>query len=346
MSLPLTYGSVSKRQLTIGSAGDLVRGRSNAASRPRAGLTTASLPPLASLQTIEVLSRHRRIGAAANELGLSHAAVSQAITRLEKRLGARLFVRTSLGAEPTAICRTLVEAYLSASSTLSRALGSASETERYQVLAPFPVWSWLSPTIARLHQACPNFSFRGYRFDEAPDLESIDFAVVPLGVHPPTGFDGAPLYDERLIPVCAPDYAASVRLDTPSALARARLLIARKDQWLAWFADAGLVNEPRLEGPEMADPSLAMQAAVRGQGVALCCTVAAAAAIARGELTTPIGLSTSAGRRMWAIWRKTSDQTPAMRVLDGLLSELHAFEGAIEVELRLQPYELGARNLA
>ena len=283
------------------------------------------LPPLGALQTLEVLSRQLRVGAAATELGLSHAAVSQTITRMEKRLGVQLFARSSSGVEPTATCLALVEAYLSVSSTLRRALVAAADGARFHVLAPQLVWTWFSPAIARLHQVCPNLSFRGYHADEAADLESADFAVVPAAPLP-EGFDGTPLYDECVIPVCSPAYARSARLDTPSAVARARLLIARRDHWLAWFSEAGLAPAPPLEGPVVADPLLAMQAAMQGQGVALCCTVAAAAAIARGELVAPLGLAASAGRQMWAIWRKRSDHAAAMRVLDGLMTELHALE--------------------
>jgi LysR family transcriptional regulator, glycine cleavage system transcriptional activator len=281
-----------------------------------------NLPPLGSLQMIEVLSRRQRVSAAAVELGVSHAAVSQMVARLEKRLGMQLFVKTSLGVTPTAACQTLVEAYLSVSSTLARALVAASDGARFHVLAPLLVWTWLSPTILRLHKACPNLSFHAYRGDETVDCESADFAVVPLGPLPPTGFDGTPLYDERVIPVCTPGYALSAKLESPAALARARLLLGGRELWLSWFADAGLIGEPQLEGPVVADPSLAMQAAAQGQGVALCCTVAASAAIARGELVAPIALSVDARRRMGAIWRKGSDQAPAMRVLDGLLTEL------------------------
>jgi LysR family transcriptional regulator, glycine cleavage system transcriptional activator len=288
----------------------------------------ATLPPLGALQTIEALSRHLRVGAAASELGLSHSAVSQTVTRMEKRLGVRLFVKNSFGVEPTPTCRTLVEAYLSVSSTLRRALVAASDDARFHVAAPLLVWTWFSPVIAGLHQACPNLSFNAHRADESADLDTADFAVVPLMGAPPAGFDGTPLYEERVIPVCTPEYARSAKLETPAALARAQLLIVRRDLWSAWFSDAGLVTAPQLKGPMVADPSLAMQAAMRGQGVALCCTVAASTAIARGELVAPIEISTSAQRQMWAIWRKSSDQAPAMRVLDGLLTALHAAESA------------------
>ena len=280
------------------------------------------LPPLGSLQTLEVLSRRLRIMSAASELGLSQAAVSQTITRMEKRLGVQLFVKTRAGVEPTPACRALVEAYQSVSTTLTRAIAAASDGARFNVVVPPLVWSWFSPAIHRLHRVCPTLSFQARQSDDPAGLERADFAIVPLGPVPPTGFDGAPLYDERVIPVCTADYARTASLETPAALARARLLIGSRDQWRAWFSDAGLMSEPVLDGPVVSDPALAMQAAAQGQGVALCCTVAASAAIARGELVAPIAVSASAERRIWAIWRKGSDHQAAMQVFDGLMSEL------------------------
>jgi LysR family transcriptional regulator, glycine cleavage system transcriptional activator len=283
----------------------------------------ANVPPLQSLHTLEVLSRHRRIGAAAAELGLSHAAVSQTVSRLEKRLRVQLFLKSSWGVEATPQCRNLIEAYLSASSTLARALSDASGARRLRILLPKTAWLWLSPAIARLYRCTPELSFRAYQDDDVVDLDSADFAIVASGHVAPRGFEGAALYDERLIPVCSPAFAASAKIETPASLARAPLLIAQRDQWLAWFARAGLVSEPDMAGPRFTDSTLAMEAALRGQGVALCCTVAAAAAISRGELVAPIALSAKTDRRFWAAWRG-AQREPAARVLDWLLAELQA----------------------
>jgi len=282
-----------------------------------------SVPSLQSLHTLEVLSRHRRIGAAAAELGLSHAAVSQTVSRIEKRFSVQLFLKSSWGVEATPECRSLVEAYLSASSTLARALSDAKGRQRFRILAPQTAWRWLSPAIARLCRSTPDLSFRAYQDDDVVDLESADFAIVAGGHTPPRGFEGTALYDERLIPVCSPNFAKSARIETPSSLARTQLLIARRDLWLSWFSRAGLVSEPNIAGPLFADSTLAMEAALQGQGVALCCTVAAAAAISRGELVAPIQISANTERRLWAAWKSTQIE-PAMRVLDWLLAELKA----------------------
>jgi LysR family glycine cleavage system transcriptional activator len=282
-----------------------------------------NLPPMQSLHTLEVLSRHRRVGAAAAELGLSHAAVSQTVSRLEKRFGVQLFLKGSWGVEATPQCRVLVEAYLSASSTLARALSDASGRQRFRILLPKAAWLWLSPAIARLYRCTPELSFGAYQDDDVVDLDSADFAIVASGHVPPRGFEGTALYDERLIPVCSPDFARSARLETPASLARAQLLVSRPELWRSWFSRAGLVSEPTVSGPVFTDSTLAMEAALRGQGVALCCTVAAAAAIARGELVAPIPVSASTERRLWAAWRG-AHREPASRVLDWLLAELEA----------------------
>jgi len=282
-----------------------------------------NVPPLQSLHTLEVLSRLRRVGAAAAELGLSHAAVSQTVSRLEKQLSMQLFLKGSWGVEATPQCLSLIEAYLSASSTLTRALSDAAGARRLRILLPKTAWLWLSPAIARLYRSTPGLSFRAYQDDDVVDLDSADFAVVASGHVPPAGFDGAALYDERLIPVCSPAFAASAKIKTPASLARAQLLIARQDLWRLWFSRAGLASESTLAGPLFADSTLAMDAALRGQGVALCCTVAAASAIARGELIAPIPVSVRTDRRLWATWRGAQAE-PAMRVLDWLLAELHA----------------------
>jgi DNA-binding transcriptional LysR family regulator len=282
-----------------------------------------NVPPLQSLHTLEVLSRHRRIGAAAAELGLSHAAVSQTVSRLEKRFGVQLFLKSSWGVEATPQCRNLVEAYLSASSTLARALSDATGGQRFRILVPKTAWPWLSAAIASLSRTTPDLSFRAYQDDDVADLESSDFAIVAGGHVPPRGFEGTALYDERLIPVCSPAFAKSARIETPSSLSRAQLLISRRDHWMLWFSRAGLVAEPSIAGPQFADPTLALEAALRGQGVALCCTVAAAAAISRGELVAPIQVSAKTERRLWAAWRG-SQSAPAMQVLDWLLAELAA----------------------
>ncbi len=110
-------------------------------------------------------------------------------------------------------------------------------------------------------------------------------------------------------------------------LAHAPLLVERPELWRRWFAHAGLAMAPDLAGPIIDNSSLALEASLRGQGVALCCSLGAAAAIAQGDLVAPVDVSVSSGRRWWAVWREDggADKT-AMGMLEWCLAELHAIK--------------------
>jgi LysR family transcriptional regulator, glycine cleavage system transcriptional activator len=288
-----------------------------------------SLPSLGSLQVLEALGRHRRIGIAAQELGLSHAAVSQTVSRLESRYGVQLFTRSSWGVEATPGCQGLIQAYLSASSSLRRALAEVADGGRCHALIPSTAWRWLSLTSFRQRNSTADVSLHTYPDDRPADLARADFAIVPEEHVPASGFKATALYDERLIPVCSPAYAERARIETPAAVARADLIIERSDQWLRWFAHAGLAVEPCLGGSVIADAVLAQESAQQGQGVALTCSLAASAAIARGVLTAPVDISVASGRRWQAIWRQGAPgQEAAMGLLDWCLAELHALATA------------------
>jgi LysR family glycine cleavage system transcriptional activator len=51
------------------------------------------LPPLASVRVFEAAARHRNFTKAAEELGMTQAAVSYQVKLLEDRLGTPLFLR-------------------------------------------------------------------------------------------------------------------------------------------------------------------------------------------------------------------------------------------------------------
>ena len=114
------------------------------------------LPSLATLRTLEALSRHKRVGIAAQELGVSHAAVSRTVSRLELKYGVRLFEKTSWGVEATPGCEGLIAAYLAAASTLRRAFADVGQERRCRALIPLTAWRWLSPGALRLGAAFPD----------------------------------------------------------------------------------------------------------------------------------------------------------------------------------------------
>ena len=66
------------------------------------------LPPLAAVRVFEAAARHEHFTLAANELGMTQAAVSYQIRALEDRVGAKLFERTKGRVRLTDVGRRLV----------------------------------------------------------------------------------------------------------------------------------------------------------------------------------------------------------------------------------------------
>ena len=59
------------------------------------------LPSLRAIQAFDAVGRHSSFSRAADELAVTHGAVSQQIRGLEQQIGTRLFRRTAAGAELT-----------------------------------------------------------------------------------------------------------------------------------------------------------------------------------------------------------------------------------------------------
>ena len=286
----------------------------------------AELPSLAALQVLETLTRHATMRAAGDELGVTHAAVSATVSKLEKRLGVTLFDRKSGGLKPTLACLELVEAFANASRSIRTAVDSvgARPSDAMRVSIPrCAAVAWLSSALGRLQAACPGAIVAVHGDDAAPDFTHLDAAVVAGGVTPPEGFDGEMLFDEEVFAVCSPGYAQAWDVSTPAALARLPLLIHSRKAWRAWLSHAGLYSQPLLRGIEVEDPSFGLQAALSDQGLALACTVVAAQAIGERRLVAPLDLGLKTGRRIWVIWpRATRRLEPAMRFVDWLFAEL------------------------
>ncbi|TXH30747.1 MAG: LysR family transcriptional regulator, partial [Burkholderiaceae bacterium] len=60
-------------------------------------MATRALPPLKALRAFEAAARHANFTAAAEELSITHSAVSQQIRILEDYLGQPLFTREARG---------------------------------------------------------------------------------------------------------------------------------------------------------------------------------------------------------------------------------------------------------
>src|SRR2546428_4867855 len=114
------------------------------------------LPPLNALPSFEAAARHLSFSRAADELHVTHGAVSRAVRNLEDHLGAQLMIRASrsvrltpIGASFAAALRDVLERLAAATSA---ATGQTSGIVSVSTIDSFAA-RWLMPRLFRFRRA-------------------------------------------------------------------------------------------------------------------------------------------------------------------------------------------------
>jgi len=255
------------------------------------------LPPLNALRAFEASARLRSFVAAAAELHVSAAAVSQQVRRLERYLETTLFNRLARGLVLTEEGRD----YLPELTAGFALLGESTARLRSQrtggvltltTLAAFAN-GWLLPRLARFRERAPRIEvvLRTSRSLADFKREDIDLAI-RFAPAPTRGLQGELLCGEELFPVASPALFGGRRMPaTLAALAEYPLLHdvdAHPEQpwmsWRAWFERAGLDPTRAVRGPQFTDSVVLIGAAVAGLGVALGRGPHVSPLLARGQL--------------------------------------------------------------
>ncbi|WP_256352121.1 transcriptional regulator GcvA [Pseudomonas yamanorum] len=238
------------------------------------------LPPIQTLRAFEAAARHLNYSRAADELCLTHGAISHHIGRLEKELGGvRLFVRdgqrmllTDAGQvfvmEVREGLRALTEAVENARTRPRR--NGANRVLSVSVLPSFAA-RWLVPRLASFQASHPEIDIAIHPTSNLAALDGRDGIDLAIRYGPGRwpGLNATPLMKSFIFPVCSPEFLARTRINSPEDLLKFTLLRNPRQKWRPWFLAAGLdVPEP-VQGPVFDDAALLLQAAAAGQGAAL-----------------------------------------------------------------------------
>lgn len=228
---------------------------------------------------------------AAEELHLTHGAVSRQIKALEDNLGVQLFRRMTRRIE-------LTDAGVSFFSSVTRLLSElAREAEivrrrnddtRLVVSSGVSFASkWLTSRLHRLMARYPDFDIHLEVTDAPVDFGAghVDVALrYGAGQYPAAAAER--IMNETVSPVCAPGYRDRMGgLRSPSELAECKLIheIGMNTTWERWFAMMGLPY-PKMRAPGYTLGSMSIEAAIRSEGVALGRSVLVAEDLAEGRL--------------------------------------------------------------
>jgi len=233
------------------------------------------LPALNAIRAFEAAARHENFSRAADELFVTHGAVSHQVRGLEEALGVKLFVRngkrlclTNTGARYAQQVRTALMMLADATRDVR-----ASDRDRRLVISMLSSFAarWVTPRIGSFIERHPEIDVELQSTNGLTDFsrDDVDLAIrFGFGVYP--GLHVEPLLDEVFFPACSPNLNGGKLPQTPADLVHYPLLRSDDELWRPWFDAAGLdaVTEPK-RGVLYQDSSNLLQAAIDGQGIAL-----------------------------------------------------------------------------
>jgi LysR family transcriptional regulator, glycine cleavage system transcriptional activator len=280
----------------------------------------AKLPPLTSVRAFEAAARLGSFTKAAQELGMTQAAISYQVKLLEDRLGVPLFLREPRRVVLSEIGKQLAPQVSEAFQRLDAAFAALRKTAE-GVLSITSVHTlatnWLVPRLGAFQLAHPDIAVRLDVSSRKIDFAREEFDVgirAGHGVWP--GLKAHRLLAGEFTPLLSPALLARAGpLNQPADLLRLPRLDAHDEWWRRWFELAGVPNvEPPTGGSLTVDvQSMAGTAAIAGQGVAILMPAFFTADIAAGRLVQPFDLVARDEHSYWLVYPEERRNTRKIR---------------------------------
>lgn len=275
------------------------------------------LPALNALKAFEAAARYESFTQAAGELSVTQGAVSHQVKALEAELGLRLFHRERQRLVITEAGRSYLEVVRDAFDRLASGTERLLQRQKAGVLtvttSPNFATKWLVHRLGRFAEAQPDIDLR-----ISAALHHIDFAredidlAIRHGDGQWPGLDVTRLCIEELFPVCGPALLRGRHaLRSPADLKRHPLLhLDSRADWGRWLDAAGVSDIDVSRGPVFNQASMAIDAAIDGQGVALARTALAAWDLLSGRLVRPFGITLKVPYAYWIVCPKANADLP------------------------------------
>jgi LysR family transcriptional regulator, glycine cleavage system transcriptional activator len=283
-------------------------------------LTGGALPSLNALRAFEAMARTGRATAAAEELHVTHSAVSRQVKALEATLGVKLFAGPKHRLELTQAGRELLPALTRAFDEIAAAVGRVrtdGEDLRIAVNASISV-KWLIPRLSDFQSRWPQI--RLHVEELASHANSHRGAQGVVRIVPTSRLADplvTPFMPNHTGPVMTPQLALRFEgdpLSAPRLLAQSHPL-----GWAIWAELAGAELPPAPERP-FAHLHFALDAALAGLGAAVMPWPLVAQDVLAGRLIAPFGFR-KAESAFALLATPGAEARPLNRLRDWLVAE-------------------------
>ena len=284
--------------------------------------------PLTALRAFEAAGRHSHIRRAAQELHVSHSALSRHIRQLEERLGSNLFLREGNGIQLTPAGSCLLASVQTAFQELNRGLHYMDPTQiaGELVIACTATISmnWLLPVLTHVQRQYPEITLRVKTVEPLAESLNQEFDIaLTLGAPADKSRVVSKLYDEYYVPVCSPKLVNGQRLSSPAALLAHPLLHDRLEQWQQWLLSHGLDVHQAAQHTYFDYAYQAIEAARLGMGLALADVMEVREDIQQGKLMQIIETNQQIGESVYLVTEPREHMTQrTLLVLKTIISSL------------------------
>ncbi|WP_457790719.1 LysR substrate-binding domain-containing protein [Pseudomonas sp. PL-6] len=273
------------------------------------------LPPLNALRAFEASGRWLSFRAAADELSVTQGAVAQQVRALEEHLGIALFQRLPRGLGLTPQGAAYLADVTRALVTLEEATARLFERPETVTLSVTPTFAakLLIPHLAELNASLPEVELRTVATEAIADFDrdQVDIAVRLTRPPFPAGLEARLLFRQELVAVASPHLLKSLPLPlTAEQLRELPLLHDAHNHWPKFLDAAG-----KLPGAVFSQTTLALDAALAGQGVALACRAFVAADMQAGRLVEVTDSREIAGPDYFLVRKRSSSPRQAVDAL-------------------------------
>ncbi|MGV8919584.1 MAG: LysR family transcriptional regulator [Pseudomonas sp.] len=268
------------------------------------------LPPLNALRAFEAAARLNSVSQAAEQLHVTHGAVSRQLKALEEHLGLALFVKDGRGLKLTDAGVRLRDA---SGEAFERLRNVCAELTQSSAHAPFVLGCsgsllarWFIPRLGRLNAELPDLRLHlsAGEGDLDPRRPGLDALLIFAEPPWPADMQVYELASERIGPVLSPRFARfeQLRQEPVQALTGEALLqtTSRPQAWPSWAQQNGIEPDALRYGQGFEHLYYLLEAAVAGLGIAIAPEPLVADDLRAGRLAAPWGFSeTPAQLALW-----------------------------------------------
>ncbi len=285
---------------------------------------------LNALRAFEATARLRSFSAAAEELSVTHGAVSRHIRMLEDSVGLALLKRTAQGAVPTPEGQRLADGLSTAFSVIQSSVEQLKPGPLTLACSESIMMYWLLPRLNRFKDAFPEVELR-FNMSHGPvdfARDNVSVAIRLSSIEAPKDVVRIDVAPEWVGPVCSPHYLRQKRIASVTDLARAKLMVSstRPSAWDDWARCSNQADMALHVDEVFEHFYLLIQGARCGLGVANVPRMLVRDDLTSGTLVAPLAFVRGPNRLSIWIAPHLSRRSDVVKLVDWLHDELRATE--------------------